>query len=43
MKAISNTEKAIYLLLILLSLGAIGLVLVAPDYFGDVNAVYQGF
>jgi hypothetical protein len=36
-------ERAIYLLVVVLSLAALWLVLNAPSNFLDVHAVYQGF
>jgi hypothetical protein len=38
-----NIERALYTLIILLSLIALWLTVVAPAYFTDNHVVYQGF
>jgi hypothetical protein len=43
MKATPNTEKVIYLFVILLSLAILGLMAISPDTFMQISAVYQGF
>jgi hypothetical protein len=39
----TNTEKVIYLLVIVLSLAILGLMAISPETFMEVSAVYQGF
>jgi len=43
MKATPNTEKVIYLLVIVLCLAILGLMAISPETFMEISAVYQGF